>query len=243
MDDPTKREKISDAEKREYDMRRLDFFKATIAVTVIYATVIILISAVGIFSDEGYRFLFQDGYVFIVTLIIGVILIVALLLYRIYTYKMQKKTVVSGDSYVCPDYWELKKTPDSILQVLQQRESNLSAKTPGNVKNLSTYYCEDTRAKERTGNMTVRTTDPVTTENTRLTFIANDVYGTSSSNPLDANYTMNCSRLYPAYLESQDTTKTGTNVNKIDNKIRCEYLKQCREHNDKNVIWSCICPN
>lgn len=240
MDNPTQTDKLSDAEKREYDMKRLDFFKGTIAVVLIYATVIILICAVGIFSDDGYRFLFQDGYVFIVTLVIGVLLIVGLLLYQIYTYKQMKQApVVSGDKYVCPDYWELKKTPDDVLTILEKRGAQLSNSNPelsGNLKSLSNYYCENTRNPSVNNAITINPTATDANQK-KLKTIVENVYGNPVGTPDELTNKMSCSLLYPAYMEVQDTTKDG-NKTIINNDLRCEYLRQCN-----GVVWSSICPN
>lgn len=241
MEDPTDRPKYSDAEKRAHDMARLDFFKGTIAITVIYATVIIIIAFVGIFSEDGYKLLFEDGYTFMVTLIVGVILVVGLLLWQIYTYKQKKKTVVSGDTYVCPDYWELKRTPEGVLQALENSTVGIGT-TAGNVKGMSRFYCKDTRRPSGSGSMLVTAANPKTTENTNLSFMVNDIYGKQDKDGLLNNYRMNCGLIYPEYMEYHDTVGTG-DKKKFDNKLRCEYLKQCATNNEKKIVWSGICPN
>lgn len=189
-------------------------FKSTIAVMIIYGAFILIFALIGFVSPIGRDLIFENGFAFSITFIIGTIVVIILLLIQVFSYSSDKETIFSGEEMVCPDYWELKKTPKEVLDKI----------TDVQAKRLSTYYCENPSDKESI-NITL------TNDNEASLRLKNikQIYD------VDTNYSMNCKRLYPDYLSYVDKEYFPSEPTTM----RCEYLKKC----PNNISWSSVCPN
>ena len=189
-------------------------FKSTITVMIIYGAFILTFALIGFLSPIGRDLIFENGFAFSATFIIGTIVVIILLLIQVFSYSSDKETIFSGEEMVCPDYWELKKTPKEVLDKI----------TDVQAKRLSTYYCENPSDKESI-NITL------TNDNEASLRLKNikQIYD------VDTNYSMNCKRLYPDYLSYVDKEYFPSEPTTM----RCEYLKKC----PNNISWSSVCPN
>jgi len=189
-------------------------FKSTITVMIIYGAFILIFALIGFLSPIGRDLIFENGFAFSATFIIGTIVVIILLLIQVFSYSSDKETIFSGEEMVCPDYWELKKTPKEVLDKI----------TDVQAKRLSTYYCENPSDKESI-NITL------TNDNEASLRLKNikQIYD------VDTNYSMNCKRLYPDYLSYVDKEYFPSEPTTM----RCEYLKKC----PNNISWSSVCPN
>ena len=124
-------QELTAEEKRQFDMKRTSLFKGTIAVIVTYGVLLLLLSLVGIFSEMARKIIFSDGFIFTVTLMAGIVLVIIMLMIQVFTYKEAPKEVVAGENLVCPEYWELRKTPAAQLRLIRDTKARA----------LSTYYC------------------------------------------------------------------------------------------------------
>ena len=121
--------------QKEADLaKKIDYFKGTIIIIVIYGVVILIMSMAGIISQSGRSLLFEDGFTFTVTFISGTILVIIFLLIELYNYKPPPVIpIYSGDNMSCPDFWILKKTPNDVLAKIGDKTAKL----------LSKYYCQN----------------------------------------------------------------------------------------------------
>lgn len=217
---------LTDEEKRAFDKQRADFFKGTIAVVVTYGTLIVIMSIIGFVNESARKLLFEDGFAFSVTLITGIILLVILLLIQVFTYNFKKENINEVSNITCPDYWELKKTPQSQLDLI----------TDAKVKSLSKYYCEQKGANKDP--IPITTIDSPSKELKALKSVA-DSYNNIIN--LSTQSKITCDRLYPDYMAYMDKKEFPSEPNKI----RCEYIKQCgigTYSNNNKIVWTSVCP-
>jgi len=217
---PATREPTAE-EKRQSDMKRTGLFKGTIAVIIIYGTILLLMSLIGIFSVGARQTIFSDGFVFSVTFMAGIILVIIMLLIQVFNYKEVKKEIIAGENLVCPEYWELKKTPKDVIDAITDKQA----------KGMSNYHCQAPVNSGKTPNI-VSSTD----EGKALNSVAS-VYNTTTIRNLGA--TVTCDRLYPEYMAFMDK-KTFPDE---PTKLRKEYLKSCKDASPSVVIdWPAVSP-
>jgi hypothetical protein len=226
---------MTEEERRQFDMQRKNFFKGSIAIIITYGVLVLLLSLAGIVNEKVRKLVFEDGFAFTVTLFSGIILIVLLLLIQVYTYGGASKEKIMTENTVCPDYWELKKTPKEVLDQI----------TDPKVKTLSAYYCEKPQAYKPDINVNGITTTSSAELKELKTSIA-EKYNTITGLPNTAK--MTCERLYPdymAFIDNKMFPETPT-------KVRCAYISHCAdasvngqngESNAEKIIWTSVCPN
>ena len=78
---------LTKEQQRAFDKERSSYFKGSIAAMVIYGTVILLFGLIGVFSESGRYFLFEQNFGFTVTFIGGVLLVITLMLIQLLKYK------------------------------------------------------------------------------------------------------------------------------------------------------------
>lgn len=195
-------------------------FKSTIAIMIIYGIFILVFSLIGFLSPVGRELIFENGFAFSITFIIGTIIVIGLLLFQVFTYTDNTPTVFSGEDMICPDYWELKKTPDETLDKI----------TDVQAKRLSTYYCENPADNSNNGQGNSIPINDDSEVSKRLLNIK-QIYD-------NVGYSMNCKRLYPEYLSYVDKEYFPSEPTTI----RCEYLNKC-SNNNNNINWTSVCPN
>jgi len=228
-------------EKKEFDKKRAAYFKGSISVMVIYGTFILLLALIGIFSESGREYIFKENFSFTVTFIGGTLLVITLLLIQLLTYKLPEKEAVIVDNNVCPDFWELKKTPTDML-------NNIN----GSVRNLATYYCEAPAnigiGPIRDSLVGIGTTQPL---DKNFTNMVNDFNLVNGAGPETINNmsTLTCGRIYPEYMAFKDEK----NYPDTPNTLRCKFITECAKpkgtevgqspFGGHNVKWSAVCPS
>ena len=219
------KEKLKDEEnyKKLTDTERTKYFKGTIVVIVIYGLVILGMSVAGILSESMRELLFVSGFPFTVTFMSGVILIIILLLFQLFTYKPAEiPEKYSGDNMSCPDYWVLKKTSKDMLDTIEHKK----------VRQLSKYYCQNPEVSTDI-DLPSEITEATSSSSRELRQLKN-IY--QKYNTIASSYHMKCNRLYPDYMASVDKR----NFPLDPTSMRCEYLKQCTS--DSNTIaWTSVC--
>jgi hypothetical protein len=107
---------LNDEEKQEYLSERLKKFWLTIIVCCIYGVIAFALLLVAVFTSWGNKVLYSEMFAFVVTFIIGTIIIIIYLADEIYNFKPTKAlNNVGYDSQICPDYWKLQHVPDDQL--------------------------------------------------------------------------------------------------------------------------------
>lgn len=124
---------LSDDEKKLYTSQRVSKFYLTILICAIYGSISLVMLLLAIFTSWGKRYLYDEMLAFVVTFIIGTILIIVFLANEIYAFKpVQSSNSLKYDAEMCPDYWKSVYTQDDTVN---------QADDDGNYffKNINTY--------------------------------------------------------------------------------------------------------
>lgn len=218
-------------------------FKGSIAITIIYAVFILLISIAGIVSRSAREIIFVQNRAFTVTFITGTIIIIIIMLINLFYRKQEPDTLppsikYSGENLECPDFWILKETPQSELQKISDSA----------IRQKLRYYCEDPRAPVQNNEATPTNIDylePINNTNVPLNSSAAEIKklaeirNTTNVNALSADYHMKCNRMYPDYMTHIDRTEFPDNPTTL----RCKYIETCSADTTLNrkIPWSSLC--
>jgi hypothetical protein len=101
-------ESLGEDERNIYLTERSKKFGLTIAVCVIYGLIALLLLLLTFLTSWGRSFLYEDMLAFVVTFIIGTVIIIIYLANEVYTFKpTQGDSKLGYDAEMCPDYWKL----------------------------------------------------------------------------------------------------------------------------------------
>ncbi len=99
---------LSSDEQKLYLSQRLDKFKLTFIVCIMYGIIAIVILLIAFLTPWGNKILVNDMSAFLFTYIIGTTLIIFFLANEIYNFKPTKTENTLGyDAEMCPDYWKV----------------------------------------------------------------------------------------------------------------------------------------
>ena len=98
---------LSDFEKENFDNTRQRKYWWTFGTCILYGSLALILLLLGTLTTYGNYLLFNELYIFIITYIIGTILIIMILIYKVYSFDFQDTIkIVGSDSLYCPDYWD-----------------------------------------------------------------------------------------------------------------------------------------
>lgn len=117
---------LSEDEIKINHNERLNNYKITIAICIIYSLIAFILIFLGYFTSWGNKYLFGDIIAFTITYSIGSIFIVLYLSNLIYNFKFKKIPKEVFDKDMCPDYWELK-VADEVNSDEPYLSSNLNS--------------------------------------------------------------------------------------------------------------------
>jgi hypothetical protein len=124
----------TDEEMKIYSNERASIYKGTITVCVIYSVIAFVLILIGYFTEWGRDFLLGTILPFVITYIIGSIVIIIILADWVSKYKPRKIDDRSAyDNDICPDYWNLQ-------QLSEEELGNLTFSSNVN-RNLMSYKC------------------------------------------------------------------------------------------------------
>lgn len=114
-DDKTDNQKLEDIlktlpedEKNLYMAERLKIFKLTIFICVVYAVIAAIMLLLAYITEWGKKYLYGEMLPFIITYVIGTIIIIIFLSNEVYNYKpVRTNNSLAYDVDMCPDYWKL----------------------------------------------------------------------------------------------------------------------------------------
>lgn len=99
---------FTEEEMAAYTAQRYKLYSGTIAVCVIYAVIAFILILLAYFTVWGREFLLNTILPFVVTFIIGTIIIIIILAKWVSDYKPTKiDNRIGYDNDICPDYWKL----------------------------------------------------------------------------------------------------------------------------------------
>jgi hypothetical protein len=114
-DNKTENQKLEDIlktlpedEKNLYMAERLKIFKLTIFICVVYALIAAIMLLLAYITEWGKKYLYGEMLPFIITYVIGTIIIIIFLSNEVYNYKpVRTNNSLAYDVGMCPDYWKL----------------------------------------------------------------------------------------------------------------------------------------
>jgi hypothetical protein len=99
---------LTEDEKKIYLSERTSKFYLTILICAIYGTISLVMLLLTMFTSWGQRYLYDEMLAFVVTFIIGTIIIIIYLANEIHNFKpVQANNSLKYDAEMCPDYWKL----------------------------------------------------------------------------------------------------------------------------------------
>lgn len=225
--------------KEHNKVQRIRKFKGSIAITIIYAIFILLISIAGLVSTSAREIIFVQNRAFTVTFITGTVIIIIIMLINLFNKKKEPETLppsskYSGERLECPDFWVLKETPKAELENIPDSAIRQKLK----------YYCEDPRAPKNHTPDDYKApisgfsgTDLEKKEIKALIKIRDNI--NHDTNGIHTDYHMTCNRMYPDYMTHIDKTEFPDNPTTL----RCEYIKKCSDDAvlNRKIPWSSLC--
>ena len=134
------RSTLTENERNKFDRNTQRTYKKTFWLCVIYALIALVILLIGIFSQWGNSVFFTELFAFVITYIIGTIIIISLLTWSIYSFDFPEiKKELKSDANYCPDYWDneygeaLKEEgEDYLFGEIEENQFNIKCKIDDN---------------------------------------------------------------------------------------------------------------
>jgi hypothetical protein len=112
--------KPNDKELKLFEQEKMDLYKGTFVVCIVYGLSAIILLALILFTDGGKEFIYDKFAPAVVTYIIGSLIIILYLLNSIYTIRPRRigNDMDSDNSIMCPDFWKLEKVVEADKKIL-----------------------------------------------------------------------------------------------------------------------------
>ena len=123
--------KPNDREIRLFEQEKMDLYKGTFVVCLVYGLSAFLLLVVILFTEWGKEYIYDKFAPAVITYILGSLIIIIYLLNAIYSIKPRKvgTDMDSDNNIFCPDYWKLEKVPDAIkTEIINNNINNSSSK-------------------------------------------------------------------------------------------------------------------
>jgi len=127
----TKEWKPNDRELRLFEQEKMDLYKGTFVVCIVYGLSAFILLVVILFTEWGKEFIYDKFAPAVITYILGSLVIIIYLLNAIFSIKPRKvgTDFDSDSSLICPDFWKLERvTPDNRTAMIT---NNLKADGKG----------------------------------------------------------------------------------------------------------------
>jgi hypothetical protein len=110
----TKDYKPNDRELRLFEQEKLDLYKGTFVVCIVYGLSAFLLLVIILFTEWGKEFIYDKFAPAVITYILGSLIIIIYLLNAIFSIRPRKiGTDMDSDTNItCPDYWKLERIKD-----------------------------------------------------------------------------------------------------------------------------------
>lgn len=217
---------MASIQQQQVNKNRL--FKGTIAVSIIYASISFILLILIWLNERSRGFIGETNFPFALTFTAGMLIIIAILSYKVYNFKIETPTGSTYDNMTCPDFWTLEET----------KRSELSRWDPETAA-LMKYRCKSNAILSGNSNV-ILMTGSSNVNDRKLADMAQVMYGSKSdiymtgSTILDTTQRkMDCRSIYPQYMSVMDVKENPD----IQNALRCAYTQKC------NLSWSAVCPD
>lgn len=217
---------MASIEKQRVQKRRL--FKGTIAVSIIYASISFALLMIIWLNERGRGYIGESNFPFAFTFTAGMLVVIAILAYKVKTFEIKEPKGDKYDVMSCPDFWTLRETPASELSRWDPETGSLMK-----------YSCVRDSTLGGSTDVVIPVRSPNVYER-KLADMSQVMYGsksdiyTSGSTILDPTQKkMLCTSLYPQYMSVTDMKENPD----AQNALRCAYAQKC------NLSWSSVCPD
>jgi hypothetical protein len=121
--------KPNEKELKLFEKEKLELYKGTFVVCLVYGITAILLLIVILFTKWGKEYIYDKFAPAIITYILGSIIIIIYLVYSIYSIKPRKigKDIESDNNIICPEYWKLEKVPEDMKEEIIQNNNNFGS--------------------------------------------------------------------------------------------------------------------
>jgi hypothetical protein len=104
-----KGETPNEKELRLFEQEKMDIYKGTFVVCIVYGLSALLLLIIILFTDWGREYIYNKFAPAVITYILGSLIIIIYLLNAIFTLQPRKiGTSIDSDNYImCPDFWKL----------------------------------------------------------------------------------------------------------------------------------------
>lgn len=216
---------LTEKDLKVFEAKKSSYFKGSIAVAVVYGVVALVLVLFASFSDTGRQVLATDLKPFVITLVVGILLVIATIAIQLYTLKpiRIKSTSYSGD--MCPDFWHLEQTPEEVLDQMDEEKRFLGAQRCVRTTNANAQagkYVSDSPTP-------IRDTVNYTTEENKK--VRNAMRQYMDEMDISDAEVMSCNMLYPMSLDSLDNEAFPDKKNTL----RCDLAQKC------GFSWSSVC--
>lgn len=139
-------QKYTQTELNSFEKAKLEMYQGTLAVCFVYGTIAIILIILVLFTEVGREYLYHKMLPATMTFIIGALIIIFYLVFTIYELKPRQRRVNIDvdDDIICPDYWKLKRTDESVKKELvdNNRKAGLFNDITSVNDGVLNYTCE-----------------------------------------------------------------------------------------------------
>lgn len=229
-------------------VKKRNAFMGTIAVSIVYAIVALILLLLGYFTEFGKRSILGSLSTFTTTFIIGTVLVITFMTFLVVSWEPEEASKSSSDSNrgvavnasSCPDYWTVEHDSNNgevvagLYRVTEANENDGEeviqfGDTPINTADNAKFKeminnlpkSKFSKVCRRDDAIVVGKETPVGVDNKDNAFrflVKEDSEGAS----------IDCSKVYPEYLGYLDAMEyANNNYTGNPNRLRCEYAKVC----------------
>ena len=259
--------KLTQADITSYNVKKKQLFKFTIATCIIYGIITLLIFVLTILNPKINQLFSVDVRPFTMTFVGGMIFVIIVLIYQVYTFKPVALTVSSYDIDICPDFWKLVPTLTSSDPVYLNASSNIQGLLQyqcvpdSNV--WQTYRTKNTigainynpygQSNYETGLHGLNTLHTTINTNGSVGAFGNSITNTNALSGLVGSSGLNgtltslntslgtsnlrCDQVFPTYLANQNAIASATDSTLPTNAYACAYAQAC------GIPWTGVCGN
>lgn len=110
-------ESLNENERKKFDLAKMKMFKMTILTCVFFSIIAGTLLFTMMFTQWGKENIYDKMSYFVFTFTIGTLFVISILLYNIYSFEPTKtKQGLEYDSEICPDYWDLVKEDQEVIE-------------------------------------------------------------------------------------------------------------------------------
>lgn len=115
-DKETKDIKPNEKEMRLFEQEKMDLYKGTFVVCIVYGLSAFILLVIILFTDWGKIYIYDMFAPAVITYILGALIIIIYLLNEIFSLKPRKigADIDSDNNILCPDFWKLEKVPTDM---------------------------------------------------------------------------------------------------------------------------------